>query len=461
MRVGNLVFSTIRLVCMSLVGAGLVSCNGADNQVEEPGAPPVGGITGEGPASAAAGSPEETASVSLALTNVPSDALCLELTVAPTGGTIGGKTQLFDLTPGASSVNVTLDGLPAGGANLSARGFGVACAQVQASSKPTWVSAGSVPLTLVAGQTATASLTLRKPSAVQVNATFDDGKLVITSHANDFGATQVGGTINSGFTLTNTGTTTVSLSAPTITGADASQFLTAGNPCPSINPGQSCTFIVSFKPTSTGTKTATVMVNTASAPLAGHALPAGSLTLTPNPANFPNTAVNSVSTLTLTVTNSTATEVSLIGGFGTNSDGFSLDATCPYTLPGFSSCYLTISFRPIQVGPITGSLYSPIGDYVPLTGIATAILTPVSKDFGATQVGGTITAGFNLANPTFVTIPMSAPTITGADASQFSVSGPGCPSINPEQSCTFIVSFTPTSTGLKNGSPTVLVGART
>jgi len=302
----------------------------------------------------------------LALINAPSDALCLELTIIQTTSTWGGKTQLFDITPGTSPT-LTMNGLPSGSASLAARSFGVACAQVQASTSPTWITAGTVPVTLVAGQTVSTTVVLRRPGGVQVTATFDDGSggLTITPSAKDFGAAQVTGVTAATLTVTNSGTTAVALpTPPAISGTDSTQFMTLLNGCgTSVAAGATCTIMVDFKPTTVGSKTATLTVADATASLTGTAV-TGALTITPNPANFPNTAVGTTSTFTVTLTNSSAFAFTLNGWTISSTSGefgFGTGSTCGASLPASASCTQVVTFSPQVAGSTTGTLISASG----------------------------------------------------------------------------------------------------
>jgi hypothetical protein len=330
---------------------------------------------------------EGTASVSLSLINVPSDALCLELSVSPAAGTSGGKTQLFDITAG-SSPTLSMTGLASGSANLSARSFGVPCAQVLASTSPTWVSAGPVAVSLVAGQIASTAIVLRKPSGISVTATFDDGSLSITPSTKNFGGVQVGGTSASAdFSVVNPGTAAVSLTVPIITGGDSSQFQIVQNGCgTTLAAGASCTVGVLFKPLSAGSKVSSLSVGTGTASLSGTGL-VGVLTISPNPATFANTAVGSSTSLTLTLTNSASQALSLGSWSISASNDFSLGATtCTTSLAASSSCTRVVTFTPASAGSKFATLTNTAGASVTLNGVAPVTGTAIRINCGSNTV---------------------------------------------------------------------------
>ncbi len=78
----------------------------------------------------------DTGAVELSLTQAPSDASCLRVTVA---GTSRSVTNLFGLTPGQSSV-FKLERLPVGIATFSAEAYGVACNTLGTGTIATWLS---------------------------------------------------------------------------------------------------------------------------------------------------------------------------------------------------------------------------------------------------------------------------------------------------------------------------------
>ena len=73
------------------------------------------------------------------------------------------------------------------------------------------------------------------------------------------------GTASATFSVVNPGTAAVTLSTPTLTGTDASQFQVYQNGCgTTLAAGAACTVGVQFKPTVAGSKTATLTVASAS-----------------------------------------------------------------------------------------------------------------------------------------------------------------------------------------------------
>jgi streptogramin lyase len=132
------------MMALGLVSGTLAGCGGT-------GAEPGSGAT-EGAA---------LASVTLDLTSTPLDARCVVFTVTPAMG--APVVTQIDVSPGMASV-ADLSGLPTGAVTLTEDVFTEACAMVTPTTVPTWVS-DPVPVTLVAGDPVSVSVTVRRVDA--------------------------------------------------------------------------------------------------------------------------------------------------------------------------------------------------------------------------------------------------------------------------------------------------------
>jgi hypothetical protein len=114
--------------------------------------------------------------------------------------------------------------------------------------------------------------------------------------------------------------------------------------------------------------------------------------------------------------------------------------------PGKSTCNMTMT------GDVTVT--------ATFTKAPTVVVTPAYKNFGTVKTGKKATATFTVKNTTAQgtadLIIAGAPSITGADAGQFTVvagkdrcSGQ---TLKPNKTCTFQVSFMPTSTNSKSAA---------
>ena len=180
--------------------------------------------------------------------------------------------------------------------------------------------------------------------------------------------------------------------------------------------------------------------------------------------SFGNVAVNSSSTLPLTLTSSgtaplTISAATLSGtGFGDSGASF------PVTLNPNQSVTLQVKFNPITAGAVTGQLTitstSSTGTtVVQLSGTGTAVTTPqllfssTTLSFDNVPVGSTGTLSLTLTSSGTMPVTISSAVLQGTG---FSDSGASFPvTLNPNQSVTLKLQFDPTATGAATGTLTV------
>jgi len=275
-------------------------------------------------------------------------------------------------------------------------------------------------------------------------------------------------------TLTNTGTKPLTLSnSIAMGGTDPGDFSATDNgSCSSspVQPGNSCTIEVTFSPTQTGTRAASLIVyadlsgGQLTVPLSGLGAAAGAITLSPSSLSFSPQLVNSSSaSLSVTINNSaqSASTVSyaLTGPFSATS------GCAGNSVAGSGSCPLYVTFTPTQPGVASGSLSVTDASgtqVVPLSGIglavATDVLSATALSFPDTIVGQispiapaqnislTNNGGVNLTSIA-ISIPPTVPFIqTNNCTANLSANG---------ASCTISVQFKPTAAGAQSGTLTV------
>jgi IPT/TIG domain/Cep192 domain 4 len=267
--------------------------------------------------------------------------------------------------------------------------------------------------------------------------------------------------------LTNTGTTTLNISSVDITGANSGDFTTT---CGStLAPSSSCNIVVSFTPTATGSRSASISVthdaagSPQSIPLTGTGVaPAASF----SPASLAfgsQTLGTSSSTQTVSLTNSGTATLNLSGitVTGANSGDFSDTTTCGSTLSQSSSCDIVVTFSPAAMGPRSASISvaddaSGSPQTIPLTGTGVApaaSFSPASLAFG-NQVLGTSssTQTVSLTNSGTATLNLSGITISGANPGDFSDTTTCGPTLSPSSTCNIVVTFSPAATGPRSAS---------
>jgi hypothetical protein len=273
-------------------------------------------------------------------------------------------------------------------------------------------------------------------------------------------------------TLTNTGETSLTVTGITITGTNASDFAQTNN-CPaSLVAGFSCAIAVTFSPSGTGARSATLNVadsaagSPQTAALSGTGLPGSvpAVTLTPPSLTFSNVPVNTTSapqTSTLKNTGAAALTITNIAVTGGISGDFAQTNNCPASVAVGGTCTINVTFTPSsvidQTAAVTITDNAPTSPQslnlagngtAPAVNLSATTLTFASQTVGTTSAAKTVTLE-NVGN--------LALTISGIVASgDFHVVSNTCPaSLGPGLTCTFGVTFKPTATGARTGLVTI------
>ena len=283
-------------------------------------------------------------------------------------------------------------------------------------------------------------------------------------------------------TLSNQGTAPLSISNIALSGTNAGEFAQTNN-CPSgastLAIGASCTISVTFTPSATGTRSATLVITdndptgSQNVPLSGTgAPPTPGATVTPASVTYSSTAVGITSAAQVITVKSSGTaplSISSIGLGGTNPGDFALTSNCPggaNTLAAGASCTISATFTPTSTG--TRSAIVIIADNDPsgtqsvsLSGTGTTptpgvTVSPSSLTY-AGQVVGTTSAAKTVTVKSSGTAPLSISSMAlgGTNAADFALTS-NCPSapntLAIGASCTINVTFTPTATGTRSAT---------
>jgi phosphoesterase family protein/Big-like domain-containing protein/ASPM-SPD-2-Hydin domain-containing protein/centrosomal CEP192-like protein len=162
-------------------------------------------------------------------------------------------------------------------------------------------------------------------------------------------------------TLTNSGSTALTVSSVAITGLNSADFQTSTCPSTVAANGGTCAINVTFTPTATGTRSATLTVTDSAvdspqtASLAGTGISgtAPAVSLSPTSLTFASQTVGTTSapqTVTLTNTGNAPLTITNIGVAGTNSGDFTQTNTCPSTLAASGTCTFSVTFKPTATG---------------------------------------------------------------------------------------------------------------
>ncbi len=274
--------------------------------------------------------------------------------------------------------------------------------------------------------------------------------------------------------LTNSGESNLTISGITVTGANPANYAQTNN-CPispaNLIPGFSCNIAVTFKPTATGTRTASVSIadNAAASPQTvaltgtGAAGTTPLVTFTPPSLTFSNVALNTTSAsqmATLQNTGAAALSITSIAASGTVPGDFLQSNNCPIspaTLAVSGTCTITVTFTPSstinQAGTVTVTDNTPNGtDQLALVGngVAPAVnLSATTLAFGSHAHGTTsATKTITLENSGSLALSITGITPT----TNYNIVSNTCPtSLAPGSTCTFGVTFSPSGTGAENG----------
>ena len=283
-------------------------------------------------------------------------------------------------------------------------------------------------------------------------------------------------------TLTNTGNAALTITSIAVTGANSGDFAQT-NTCPvsptTLAAGANCKINVTFDPTATGARNASVTItdNAAnspqSVPLTGTGTaPIVSLGGTTS-LNFGNQLIGTTSaaqTITLSNTGTAALTITSIAITGTNSGDFAETNTCPAsnaTLATGANCTISVTFKPTATGNRTGSVSitdnaagSPQSVALTGTGVEPMVtLAPASLTFAGQLITTTSTAqGVTLTNTGTAPLTISSIAITGTNGGDFAETN-NCPastsSLAVGAKCTINVTFTPTATASRAASVSI------
>ncbi len=241
-------------------------------------------------------------------------------------------------------------------------------------------------------------------------------------------------------TLTNVGSSALTFSSITITGTDSVDFAEADN-CASTSPiaaaGGTCSVNVTFTPTITGAKTASVDIpdDAASSPqhvaLTGTgATPAPAVTFSPTTLTFTNQTFGTTSApQTVALTNSGSaqldiTKIAITGDFAETDICIPPGSTTGGTLAAGASCSFSITFTPTASGSRTGLLTvtdSATGSphSVSLSGTGDAVFSLIADKSSVTITIGTSSTTFMISasGPTNFTDKINVTCASGATCS--------------------------------------------
>jgi len=327
-----------------------------------------------------------------------------------------------------------------------------------------------------AGGSATGNVTVtsnasNSPLTVTLTGTGSQPGLSITPASFAFGSIVDGQTKSQNFTLTNTGTSSLTISQLSVSGAG---YSISGLATPStIAAGASATFSAVFAPTTAGSLPGSITVssNAPGSPstiaLTGTGV-AGTVTLSANPTSLSFGSVNAgvTSSKSVTLTNNGTANVTISQVTVSAKDVVANGVTTPFTLTPGQSQTMNVTFDPSTAETVSGNITvaSTQGTNTVIsvsgTGIQAGItLTPSSANFGSVTVGSTNSQTIQISNPGNGVLTITQANVSG---SGFSTTGLPLPlSINPGLTSTFNAQYQPAAAGSASGSITIVSNAAT
>jgi hypothetical protein len=345
------------------------------------------------------------------------------------------------------------------------------------------VSGLTLPATLAAGQSVAFTVTFSPTVGGAANGTLaivsdapgsplniglsgtgvTPGQLTPNPTSLSFGNVLVGSSKTLSETLTNSGGSSLTISAASASG---SGFSLSGLTLPlTLNAGQSTSFSVQFAPVATGGVSGNIRLTsngsnpTLNIALSGSGTTPGGLSANPASLAFGSVQVGSNSSLSETLTNTGGSNVTISQATATGA-GFSIiGLALPATLTPNQSVAFTVKFAPTAGGNVTGNLAivsdapgSPLNIALSGTGVTpgSLIANPSSVNFGNVTVGSNKSVAVTVTNTGGSTVTISSASVTGTG---FSFNGPNLPvAVGAGQSATFNAVFTPLAAGNSSGN---------
>jgi hypothetical protein len=165
-------------------------------------------------------------------------------------------------------------------------------------------------------------------------------------------------------TVTNTGNAALSIAGITLTGTNAGDFAQTNACGSSVTGGASCTISVTFTPSASGSRTASLSItdNASGSPqtvsLSGTGT-AALVSLSPTSLAFGNQPVDMTSTaqtVTLSNTGKATLSITSLAMTGTNASDFDQSNTCGSSLAAGANCTIAVMFTPSAAGTEAASL---------------------------------------------------------------------------------------------------------
>ena len=295
----------------------------------------------------------------------------------------------------------------------------------------------------------------------------------LTSNSLNFGTQLVGAPSTAqAVTLTNSGTAVLDLAGITLAGTNSGDFSETNTCAASLAPGGTCAINVTFTPSTTGVRTATIGIadNADDTPqslalngtggVPGVALDSSALIF----GNQLVGAASPVQAVTLTNSGTAVLNITGITFGGADSADFSQTNTCGTSVAAGAACAINVTFTPSATGSRAASI--TIGDNasdspqtIALSGTGTmpsVVLGSTTLTFGSQLVGSTSAVQtVTLTNSGTAALNITSIAIGGASSGDFSQTNTCGTSVAAGAACAIHVTFTPSAAGTRAASITI------
>ncbi len=269
--------------------------------------------------------------------------------------------------------------------------------------------------------------------------------------------------------LSNVGIATLDIASLALTGTNAGDFGQTNTCGKSLAVGARCTISVTFTPSASGSRTASLSITdnarvspqtvslsgTGAGPVDG--LSPASLAFGSQPVGTASAA----QTVNLSNTGNAALNIASLALSGTNASDFAQSSNCGSSVAAGAHCAISVTFTPAASGSRTASLSitdnaSGSPQTVSLSGtgtVAVVSLSPSSLAFANQSVGTPSAAQtLTLSNTGNAPLSITSFAVTGTNASDFSQANTCGSSVAAGSNCAISVTFTPAAIGSRTAS---------
>jgi len=382
---------------------------------------------------------------------------------------VGSSASQQVVVTNTGNAAVKISGVTASGAGYSVTGLTAPATLNPAASATLTTTYAPAVAGSAAGSISIVSDASNSTLTIPLSGTGAQAGLSVSPSTFNFGSVVDGQTKSQSFTVTNTGTASLTVAQISVNGAAYS--VSGLNAPATIAAGASTTFSVLFAPTTAGGLAASVSISS-NAPNSPNAIAltgtgvaaAVTLSASPTSVSFANVNAGTTSTKNVTVTNSGNTSIT-ISQVTVNAKDFAVSGiSTPVTLNAGQSAAMAVNFLPTAAesisGNITVSSTTGASAVIPVNGVgvqAALTITPASASFGDVTVGSPSTQTVQITNSGTGTLTISQVSASGSGFSTSSLSLPI--SLAPNQSTSFNVVFSPASAGTVSGAVSIVSNA--